>query len=80
MQYHDLTREHHAVDVYYQTPRMMYGPIWIWYIMMDCNEPKEYWHDAAISNTQRGMNDVSMHLKIIRMLHKKNEYQCGPRY
>ena len=42
-QYHTLDGEYHCLDVYWQLPQMLYGPVWIWYVMMDQNEPSEYW-------------------------------------
>ena len=42
-QYPTLQGQHYALDVYWQTPSMMYGPIWIGYVMLDQCEPSEYW-------------------------------------
>ena len=41
--YHTLDGQYHCLDVYWQPPQMVYGPVWIWYVMMDQNEPTEYW-------------------------------------
>ena len=66
MEYHDLDRRYHALDVYYQTPRMMYGPMWIWYVMMDRNEPNEYWQGRAL--WFNGKRDLGMDVRRIAKL------------
>ena len=41
--YHTLDGRYHCLDVYWQTPHMLYGSVWIWYVMLDAIEPTEYW-------------------------------------
>ena len=42
VEYCTLNQQWHALDIYWQPPRMLYGPWWMWYVMLDMNEPREY--------------------------------------
>ena len=42
--YLTLDNNWYCSDVYWQPPSMLYGQIWVWYVMMDQNEPTEYRH------------------------------------
>ena len=46
----------YAVDLYWQTPSMLYQELWVWYILIDCNEPSQY-HRARIVY-HNGMRDM----------------------
>ena len=59
--YHTLDKEYHCLDVYWQPPQMLYGPVWIWYVMMDQNEPSEYWRGRIMYfNGTRDMGGVEL--------------------
>ena len=59
MRYNTLDQQWHALDVYWQPPRMLYGPLWMWYVMLDQIEPNEYWRGRIMYfNGTREMVDV----------------------
>ena len=43
-----LDERHHALDVYWQPPRISFGPVWFWYVMPDQIEPAEYWRGRML--------------------------------
>ena len=50
-----------CLDVYWQTPQMLYGPVWNWYVMMDECEPAEYWRGRMMYfNGQRDMGSEAV--------------------
>ena len=58
-QYPTLQGDHYALDVYWQTPSMMYGSVWIWYVMMDQCELADYWKGRIMYfNGRRDMGPV----------------------
>ena len=47
-QYQTLDERWYALDVYWQPPRLLYREEWIWYVMMDQNEPNQYWQGRIL--------------------------------
>ena len=44
-----LDGRYHSLDLYWQTPAMLYGPEWIWYYVMDQSDPCDYWRGRILS-------------------------------
>ena len=43
-----LDRNWYAVDVYIQTPSLAFSPVYVWYIVLDSSDPKE-WYKGRIA-------------------------------
>ena len=61
--YHTIDGQYHCLDVYWQPPQMVYGPVWIWYVMMDQNEPTEYWRGRIMYFN--GCRDMGVELALV---------------
>ena len=37
-----MDRQYYAVDMYLQTPRMLFSEMYVWHVLFDCIEPSEW--------------------------------------
>ena len=66
MHYHTIDGAYHALDVYWQPPGLIFGSLWVWYVMQDQCEPADYWRGRMLY--WNGVRDLGMDPQPLRSL------------